>query len=207
MNSKHIKGAGILLPVFSLPNKYGIGSFGKEAYDFVDFLYDTNQNYWQILPLNPLSFGNSPYQSPGAFGGNPYFIDIEILYERGFLCKSDVEDAVSADKAFVDYGKLYLSRYKILYKAFNVFIKKHDNDYFNFIMENTFWLSPYSLFMAIKDFNGGKPWTEWEQAQKNYSMAYKEKDKYYTGIEFHNFLQYEFFRQWTNLKNTQIKKN
>ena len=122
--------AGILMPISSLPNKYGIGSFGKEAFDFVDFLKDSKQSYWQILPLGQTSYGDSPYQSPSINAGNPYFVDLDILYEEGLLTRKELKEAIHKTKK-VDYGWLFENRYLTLRKAFSRFTKNNEYKKFN----------------------------------------------------------------------------
>lgn len=177
---------GILLPVFSLPNEYGIGSFGKEAYKFVDFLVETKQNYWQVLPLNPTSYGDSPYQSPSAYAGNPYFIDLDKLCADGLLTKEECE-AQRTDDKYINYANLYRNRYSILRKAFERFVKPKAYD--EFVIENADWVLPYARFMSNKTKNGGKAWNKWEQTVRDDAEE-----------EFWIFLQYEFFLQWKALK-------
>ncbi len=151
---------GILLPVSALPSKYGIGCFSREAYEFIDQLKKAGQSYWQILPLGPTGYGNSPYQSFSSYAGNPYFIDLETLVQEGLITEQDcnsldygqVEDRVS-------YDKLYTARAVILRKAFNNF--KADADYNEFISENASWLDDYCLYMAIKMQNDGESWINW----------------------------------------------
>lgn len=175
------------MPVFSLPNKYGIGSFGDEAYRFVDFLAATGQSYWQVLPLSPTSFGDSPYQSPSAFAGNPYFIDLDLLRMDGLLTDGECRAEQTKDKT-IDYAKLYQRRYAILHKAFGRFWKPRS--YEKFVENNRDWLIPYAEFMARKQANGGKAWNEWKEAT----------DEDCTESAFWVFLQYEFHLQWNALK-------
>lgn len=175
------------MPVFSLPNKYGIGSFGDEAYRFVDFLAATGQSYWQVLPLSPTSYGDSPYQSPSAFAGNPYFIDLDLLRMDGLLTKEECKAEQTKDKV-IDYAKLYERRYAVLKKAFVRFWKPQS--YEQFIEDNRDWLFPYAEFMARKQANGGVAWNEWKN----------EKSCEDAETAFWVFLQYEFFLQWNALK-------
>lgn len=175
------------MPVFSLPNKYGIGSFGDEAYRFVDFLAAAGQSYWQVLPLSPTSYGDSPYQSPSAFAGNPYFIDLDLLRMDGLLTDEECRAEQTKDKA-IDYAKLYERRYAVLKKAFVRFWKP--KSYEKFIDDNRDWLIPYAEFMARKTANGGKAWNEWKEAE----------DEDCRESAFWVFLQYEFHLQWNALK-------
>lgn len=191
---------GILMPIFSLPSKYGIGTFGKEAYRFVDFLKKGGQSLWQILPLNPTNYGDSPYQSFCSYAGNPYFIDIEALIEEGLLkqCEADICD-FGDNHLKIDYGKLYENRLNLLRIAFKRF--SPDNEYNEFCSKNKAWLLPYSLFMAIKKKNNYICWNEWEKNEKDYNLAIKNSELYTDEMNFHQFVQYEFFKQWFSLKN------
>ena len=158
------KKAGILLPISSLPSNYGIGSFGKSAYDFIDFLNNTKQSYWQILPLNPTSYGDSPYQSNASFAGNIYFIDLELLYEEGLLKKKELDENINI-KARIDYEWLYKTRIKVLKKAFSRFNKT--DDYHKFIINNDYWLNDYAKFNVLKEINNNKIWQEFKDFNIN----------------------------------------
>lgn len=194
--------SGILMPVFSLPTDYGIGTFGKEAYRFVDFLNKAGQSYWQILPLNPTNYGDSPYQSFSSAAGNPYFIDLDTLCDEGLLEKDDYAGIdFGSDSTSVDYAKLYYNRYGVLKKAYHRF-DLMNADYIAFCKRESAWLDDYALFMAIKDAFGGVSWREWScELRFREPSAIKEcKSKYSDSIEFYRFLQYEFFKQWFALK-------
>lgn len=155
------RASGILLPVFSLPSKYGIGCFSKEAYRFIDLLKKAGQSYWQILPLGPTGYGDSPYQSFSTYAGNPYYIDLKALVKEGLLTKKECKAYDFGDQEeCIDYEKIYKSRFKALKKAFERF--RENEDYEAFAEENADWLDDYSLYMAIKDRNGGVSWKEWE---------------------------------------------
>ncbi len=188
--------SGIIMPVASLPSKYGIGSFGKPSYDFIDFLSKSGQKCWQVLPLNPTSYGDSPYQSPSSFAGNPYFIDLEILNKRGLLSKNDLKNAKN-DTNKIDYGYLFTSRYDLLKKAFKNF--KPTESYFEFIKSNKTWLCDYALFMALKVKNNYLPWYEWKDEDKIYKNAKKQVKQLKEDIDFYKFLQYEFFSEWKSV--------
>ena len=192
---------GILMPIFSLPSKYGIGTFGSEAKRFVDFLHKAGQSYWQILPLNPTNYGDSPYQSFSSFAGNPYFIDIETLIEEKLI------DQVTADSfdfgddyEKIDYGKLYDNRLNLLRLAFKNFEK--DADYIEFTNSNSYWLDDFSLFMALKNANADSSWQTWEKPLRfrETEAISKAKTQYAKDIEFYKFVQYEFAKQWKDLK-------
>ena len=165
-----MRASGILMPVFSLPSRFGIGSFGKEAERFIDFLEKAGQSYWQILPLGPTSFGDSPYQAFSSFAGNPYFIDIDSLIDEGLLLESEaLLYDFGTDESRVDYALLYENRLPLLRRAFSRF--KPDKDYYDFCLENGFWLNEYVLFTAIKKAAGDKPWTEWDENLRNRDEA------------------------------------
>lgn len=198
------KEAGILLPVFSLPNIYGIGSFGKSAYKFVDFLKGCDQKYWQVLPLNPTIYGDSPYQSPSAFAGNPYFVDIDMLIEDGILDKGYAEGYLRDDKR-IDYGYLFESRHFLLRKAFERF-DINSSDYTEFKRQNAFWLDDYALFMSIKEYRSNMPWSEWKEEEKYRKDVKKLMREYAGSIEFWCFVQYEFYSQYAKLKKYANKK-
>ncbi len=140
------------MPVASLPGKYGIGSFSKEAYKFVDFLKEAGQSYWQILPLGPTSYGDSPYQSFSTFAGNPYFVDLETLIEEGLLKKSEVDKCnFGNNPEKIDYEKLYNSRFEILRIAFERSNISKNSKYKRFIKDNSFWMNAYVLFIDVKN--------------------------------------------------------
>ena len=182
------RSSGILLPIFSLPSPYGIGTLGKAAYDFVDFLADAGQSWWQILPVGPTSYGDSPYQSYSTFAGNPYFIDLDMLIEDGLLSKADLKSIDFGDNPhYVDYEKMYKERFKILRKV--VANASDDKDFLEFFEANQNWLPSYARFMALKDANGGKAWMDWETDECN------EDD-----VHFYAYLQYLFYKQWDALR-------
>jgi 4-alpha-glucanotransferase len=204
---------GVLMPVFSLPSAYGIGCFSKEAYEFVDMLKKSGQTRWQILPLGPTGYGDSPYQSFSTFAGNPYFIDPETLIKEGLLTKKECEESMPAakDKSVrngkqqdetmppIDYEWLYFHRFPLLRKAFSRF--KPDASYEKFLTENEDWLTDYCLFMAIKDKQGGISFAEWPDAYRNREPEALEEAKaaLKTEMDFYRFQQYEFRKQWDKL--------
>ncbi len=196
-----MRACGILMPVFSLPSPYGIGTFGREAYAFVDFLKKAGQSYWQILPLNPTNYGDSPYQSFSSAAGNPYFIDLERLAEEGLLRREEYASVdFGDDPGRVDYGKLYAHRLPVLRRAFERFCPTED--YRQFCVAQADWLEEYALFMALKDAHGGVRWREWEPALRlREPEALADAQVRYAGdADFYRFLQYEFYRQWGALK-------
>ncbi|MFP4187170.1 MAG: 4-alpha-glucanotransferase [Acholeplasmataceae bacterium] len=197
---KDMRRSGILMHVSSLPSPYGIGTFGKKAYDFVDFLIETKQTYWQILPIGPTSYGDSPYQTFSAFAYNPYFIDLDFLVRDGLLAKDEILSSHSTDR-YVDYGKLYEERFLVLEKAFERF-DPSDADYARFLEANSFWLDDYCLFMALKNERKGASWISWEKPlrmRKESALAKARRDLK-ESIAFHRFLQYIAATQWQTLK-------
>lgn len=198
------RGAGILLSITSLPSKYGIGCFSKSAYDFVDWLKAAGQTYWQILPLGPTSYGDSPYQSFSTYAGNPYFIDLEVLIEEGVLTREECEKAdMGEEEGTIDYKKMYEGRYPLLRKAYERSNISQNPDYIRFMEENGWWLSDYALFMAVKGRFDGAPWTEWAQDIRlrwGYAMDYYRRELYFD-IEFQQYLQFTFYKQWRALKD------
>ena len=194
--------SGILMPVFSLPSKYGIGCFSKEAYQFVDFLKESGQKNWQVLPLGQTSYGDSPYQSFSSFAGNPYFIDLEQLVEQQLLTKEECDSFdFGKNPESIDYAKLYQNRYKILRMACDRFLKQPSDDFFAFCQENDWWLGNYALFMVIKNMHKGASWLQWEEKYKRRDFA--ALDQVWHGqhdeIQFYQFQQYMFFCQWKKL--------
>lgn len=193
--------SGILLPVFSLPSRYGIGDFGPEAYRFVDFLSEAGQSLWQILPLNPTNYGDSPYQSFSTFAGNPYFISPERLIEEGLLTKQEADGYdFGSDPEKIDYGKLYSHRLAMLELSYRRF--QGGDEYSRFVQDNAWWLDDYALFMAFKNAHHDVSWLQWEddlRFRRPQAMACA-REQYADRIGFYKFLQYEFSRQWTALK-------
>lgn len=186
------RSAGILLPVFSLPSDYGIGCFDKTAYNFIDFLKASNQSYWQILPLNPTSYGDSPYQSFSSYAGNPYFINLEEFIQNGMLTKEEINGAELYDTPeYINYEKLYQNRYPILRKIYERSNISQNTNFKQFCIENNSWLNDYALFMALKDKNNGKPWNQWTQ----------DTEASHDDAEFYRFLQFSFYNQWEKLKS------
>ena len=193
--------SGILMHITSLPGPYGIGTMGKQAYRFVDFLETAGQSYWQILPLTPTGYGDSPYQSFSACAGNHYLIDLDTLVEEGLLKQEEIDAVCWGEKeTLVDFGCLYRERVKLLKKAFHRFTP--DADYEAFVAENENWLADYAVFMALKEEYNGKTWLNWEENLKNHdetALAEKRRELKDT-IELQYFLQYVFDRQWKALR-------
>lgn len=203
MQQRFDRSAGILMPVSSLPSPYGIGSFGKSAYDFVDNLVAARQKFWQILPLGPTSFGDSPYASFSAFAGNPYFIDLDKLVEEGLLESDYVHSFMwNMEEQYVDYGLIYNSRFQVLRTAFKNSSHQNLDEYKTFLKENEYWLEGYCLYSACKNKFEGTSWTDWESEIKfrDEESVQELKEKLKDDIEFYKFVQYKFYEQWNQLK-------
>ncbi len=203
------RGSGILMHIASLPGKYGIGTFGKSAYEFCDFLKKSGQKYWQILPLGQTSYGDSPYQAFSAFAGNPYFIDLDILQEEGLLEKEEYENIdFGKDPESIDYGLMFTEKMQILKKAYGKFNINESKEFEEFVRDEAKWLEDYSLFMALKyKFNFGS-WNSWDV---NIKTRDEETLEYYRNelkneINYWKFIQYEFFNQWQKLKQYANEK-
>ena len=199
--------SGILMHITSLPGAYGIGTMGKNAYRFVDFLESAGQAYWQILPLTPTGYGDSPYQSFSACAGNHYLIDLDTLVEEGLLKPEEIS-AVSwgKDSQRVDFGTMYAQRSKVLKIACNRFVP--DEGYTAFLRENAGWLEDYAIFMALKEEMGGKPWLDWQSELKCHeekALAEKRKELK-EAVQLQYFLQYQFDRQWKALRSYAKEK-
>lgn len=198
--------SGILMPVFSLPSPYGIGTLGKAAYDFADFLHAAGQHCWQMLPLGPTSYGDSPYQSFSTYAGNPYFIDLDMLIEDGLLEKSEVQEQNwGTEPRYVDYGKIYESRFAVLQKAKDRGWVRDREAVAAFQAENSRWLPDYALYMACKRHFGMRSWTEWEDADIRLRKSPEVLERYRTllreDVELFTYLQFLFFRQWNRLRD------
>lgn len=197
---KKERNSGILLHPTSLPGKYGMGSLGKEAFAFVDFLAAAKQTYWQILPLGPTGYGDSPYQCFSSKAGNPYLIDIDLLIEDGLITEEDVPSISVEDDTRINYGDVIDHKLKVLQSALTKF-DKNDPDFIQFLQHNA-WLNDYSLFMALKEKFDKRPWYEWEDAYRLRSAATMEQERtaLKDAIYFHQVIQYLFFKQWLQLK-------
>ena len=194
---------GILMHISSLPSDHGIGKMGRAAYDFVDFLSAAGVKCWQILPLSPTSYGDSPYQSFSVYAGNPYFIDFETLKREGLIKKSDYEDIKWQDNdRKVNYSIIYNNCFKVLKQAYKTYKKDISKKYKEFKAENKDWLDDYALFMALKSKFGGKPWYDWEEsiAARDPDVIKAAESELEKQIEFYKFVQYKVFEQWRNLK-------
>lgn len=197
------RGAGLLLPISSLPSPYGIGTLGDEAYKFVDFLVDAGQSYWQVLPVGPTSYGDSPYQSFSAFAGNPYFIDLDYLVEEGLITKKDIKQySWVSNVEYVEYAMIYQSRFKVLRTAFENSDHIGTEEYNEFLEDSKYWLDDYSLYMAVKFHFDNVEWQQWDEDIKlrkpEALERYREELK--DDIEFWKFCQFKFFEQWNDLR-------
>ncbi len=198
---------GILLPIASLPSKYGIGAFSKEAYDFIDKLKKAGQNYWQILPVGPTGYGDSPYQSFSAFAGNPYFIDLEQLIQEGLLTEKECEEAdVEKDARVIDYEAVYKTRFVVLRKAFERFKKEMGQNLTELagILERDLCeeTKEYCFYAAVKKSFGEKSWAEWDEDIKlrKPEAVKRYQEELADEILFYEFQQMEFKKQWGKLK-------
>lgn len=203
------RAAGILMPITSLPSPYGIGTIGKEAYKFADFLKKAGQTIWQILPVGPTSYGDSPYQSFSTYAGNPYMIDLDMLCEEGLLEKSDMEGYnYGTNPGYVDYEKIYNCRFDILRKAYNNF-KALDKDsdaqkaFRSFKRKNSAWLKNYALYMSVKKSFDMKSWTEWDDESirlRDEKAVTRYTRKFSDDIGFWSFVQFKFYEQWEKFR-------
>jgi len=198
--------SGVLLHVTSLPSSFGIGDLGPDAYSFVDFLYECHQRVWQLLPLNPTitRYGNSPYNSPSAFAGNPLLLSPLLLYQNGLVSKSDIEERPEFSEDKVDYRLVMEYKEKLFSKAVTSYLRKRraDWEYLHFCEENSIWLDDFALFGSLKSYFRGKPWDQWPSGirdRKKGEIA-EARERLKRSIAREKTLQYLFFRQWKNLK-------
>lgn len=204
------RGAGVLMPIFSLPSPYGIGTFGRAAYEFIDQLKRGRQTYWQVLPMGPTCYGDSPYQSYSAFAGNPYFIDLDTLKDEGLLTQDEIGACWWCDKPDqVKYDALYYYRFPLLRKAYERSTHKESAEYQAFLEENEGWLDDYALYMAVKGKYEGKGWMDWDEdirfRRPEALSAYREELA--EEVNYWKFLQYKFFEQWKKLKQYAKEKD
>lgn len=194
---------GVLLPISSLPSKYGIGCFSESAYEFVDMLKEAGQSCWQILPLGPTSYGDSPYQSFSTFAGNPYFISLEALIEEGVLTKEECDSVdFGTNPEKIDYAKMYYGRFALLRKAYERSKISENPEFVKFQQEQSHWLGDYALFMALKNLFDGKSWSEWPEdirLRRPEALEHYRKECYFD-IEFQEYIQFKFREQWEKLK-------
>ena len=204
-----MRASGMLLPIASLPSKYGIGTFSKSAYDFVDILKAAGQKFWQILPLGPTGYGDSPYQSFSTYAGNPYFIDLDQLVKEGLLSEKECESYdFGTNRRHIDYGKIYKSRFLILQKAYKRCKLENDPEYKKFLEENEEWLDDYCLYMAVKNHFDGVSWDHWDEDIRLQKREAMEQLQYELADEagFYAFLQMKFEEQWSALKSYANEK-
>jgi 4-alpha-glucanotransferase len=206
------RGAGILLHPTSLPNRFGIGDLGNEAFNFISFLADSGQTYWQIFPLGPTGYGDSPYQCFSAFAGNPNLISPEKLVEDGFLSAEDIKEIPPHDPHTVDYGMIYNLKVSLHRKAFSNFKKDQKNDAqsFHSFCEKSDWLENYSFFMAAKEYHKGVSWNEWDKklvVKDEKAVEEWKHGKLADEIYYQKFIQYIFFKQWKAVKDFANSKN
>ena len=196
-----MRNSGVLMHITSLPGKYGVGTMGKNAYKFVDFLKKAGQSYWQILPLTPTGYGDSPYQSYSTFAGNHYLIDLDLLVQEGLLQEQEISGIHWYDsEQKVNYGLLYNNRLAVLRLAYNRFEGGEAFD--TFCRENSSWLSDFALYLALKDKTGGKAWFQWEEGLKRRDpdAMWQARQEMKDSIRFYSFVQYLFHRQWVALR-------
>ena len=192
------------MPIFALPSPYGIGTLGQASRDFVDFLQASRQAWWQILPVGPTSYGDSPYQSPSTHAGNPYFIDLDILIEDGLLEQSEIDSLYWGDNpTSIDYGALYENRYPLLKIACDRGWERDREEISAFQEENEYWLFDYALFMALKRHFGMRSWLEWPD--EAIRLRNPDSIKYYSSlladdIRLFTYIQFLFFKQWNALR-------
>ncbi|OGU81552.1 MAG: 4-alpha-glucanotransferase, partial [Ignavibacteria bacterium RBG_16_35_7] len=208
---KFERSAGILLHPTSLPGKFGIGDIGKEAYNFVDFLDHSGQKLWQVFPLGPTGYGDSPYQCFSAFAGNPLLVSPEKLQEDGFLIQADLRHIPKFDPSTIDFGEIIEYKKSLLKKAYNHF-KENSNgfekQFDKFCNSHKDWLDDFALFMAAKEHHGGGLWTWWDKdlVLRKETALKKWREKLPDEIRYHKFVQFQFFKQWKELKDYTNKK-
>jgi len=197
------RNSGILMHISSLPGKYGIGDFGIEAYNFIDFLFNSNQKNWQILPLGITGYGDSPYQSFSSFAGNPYFIDIEEFIKSNFITKAEIKlYNLDSNNKTIDYHKLDENKYKILKMVYQRSFSEIENELKTFYKNEKEWLRPFAIFMSLKESYNGKSWLRWEEKYRKFnSIEVKEfEKKNQKELFFWIFTQFYFYKQWTKIK-------
>lgn len=202
------RSAGILLPISALPSPYGIGTIGKAAYEFIDFLAEAKQSWWQILPAGPTGYGDSPYQSFSTYAGNPYFIDLDLLIADGLLDPKEVKACKWGGSTGVDYGLLYEQRFTVLAKAKERGWARDREEVDAFVRENSRWLPDYALFMSVKRHFGMQDWSHWDDdirlrqpaALEHYTQILQED------IELFTYIQFLFFRQWEQMRAYAAEK-
>ena len=193
------------MPITSLPSPYGIGTLGKAAYEFVDFLKEAGQKYWQLLPVGPTSYGDSPYQSFSTYAGNPYMIDLDMLCDENLLTREELKKIDwGSNSQYVDYERLYNIRFDVLKQAYEAFKQKDQQEFWDFMRDENSWLTDYALYMAVKKFFDDKPWTEWP----DHLIKYRNPDTIdyylrllYEDVMFWKWTQFMFYKQWAQLRD------
>ena len=205
---KLFRSSGVLTPITSLPSAHGIGTMGQAAFDFIDFLAEARQRWWQILPVGPTSYGDSPYSGYSTFAGNPYYVDLDQLVADGLLDAEDLEGLDWGDARYVDYDRVYALRFPLLRKATARGLTTMAADFDRFRRENARWLEPYALYMALKDHFDGAPWMDWDadiRLRKPEAVARWTK-LLEADVTFYAFVQFLFFRQWERLRSYAREK-
>ncbi len=203
------RGAGVLMPVSSLPSPYGIGTFGKAAFDFIDALVRAKQKYWQVLPMGPTGYGDSPYAPYSAFAGNPYFIDLEILRQEGLLEQWEIDQVPWGDKADrVDYGCLYNGRFGLLRKAFERSHYREFPEYGEFRTKTIYWLDDYAMYMALKKSTNESGWTDWDEdiRRRKPEALEQVRKELAEDIDYWKFIQFKFWQQWKKVREYAAEK-
>lgn len=206
------RSAGILMHPSSLPGRFGIGDIGPEAFSFIDFLERAGQTLWQVFPLGPTGYGDSPYQTFSTFAGNPILISPDVLISEGLLNESDVTPIPEFDPANVDFGNIINYKKTLLQKAYEMYKQtssvERDKRYAAFLEKHNIWLEDFAFFMALKDEHNGEPWLKWkpELAMREESALHEWKEKVSDSINYHKFVQFCFFEQWTNVREYAHKK-
>ncbi|HYE72860.1 MAG TPA: 4-alpha-glucanotransferase, partial [Blastocatellia bacterium] len=199
------RSSGVLLHPTSLPGRFGIGDLGRAAYKFIDFLAASHQTLWQVLPLGPTGYGDSPYQCFSAFAGNPLLVSPELLLEEGLLEKRDLDSAPEFPRERVDYGPVIEFKTALLKKAYDNFkanaSEEQKNEFYAFSGQAHEWLHDYALYRSIKEEHGGQEWTKWEAnlRDREEKALYFWSENHHDQIDAHKFYQYLFFKQWLNL--------
>ena len=195
------RSAGILLHPTSLPGRYGIGDLGKEAYNFIDFMESAGQKLWQVFPLGPTGYGDSPYQCFSAFAGNPLIISPDLLLEEGFLKKDDLKHIPDFNPSKIDFGELIKYKQGLLKKSYLYFVNDPnglEEEFKKFCKTNEDWLEDYALFMALKDHYNGAVWSKWDKdiVARKKSAIKSWSDKLSSEVNYYKYIQFHFFHQW-----------